>query len=94
VICGVRNMLFRSRIELCRDSTKSRVNKTFWKIRNPSSHHSLWWVQRALGAAGSGCPSSRAAMAATFWLTRAKSGGPSTSSRILQLTLQALARAR
>jgi hypothetical protein len=32
-------VLFRSRIELCRDSTKSRVNKTFRKIGNPNSHH-------------------------------------------------------
>jgi hypothetical protein len=35
---GFRTELFGSRIELCRDSTKSRVIRTFRKIRNPSSH--------------------------------------------------------
>jgi hypothetical protein len=37
-ITGFRTELFGSRIELCRDSTKSRVIKTFQKIGNPSSH--------------------------------------------------------
>jgi hypothetical protein len=37
-IAGFRAELFGSRIELCRDSTKSRVIRTFQKIRNPSSH--------------------------------------------------------
>jgi hypothetical protein len=38
VIAGFRAELFGSRIELCRDSTKSRVIRTFRKIGNPSSH--------------------------------------------------------
>jgi hypothetical protein len=37
-IVGFRDELFGSRIELCRDSTKSRVIRTFRKIGNPSSH--------------------------------------------------------
>jgi hypothetical protein len=37
---GFRAKLFIRWIELCRDSTKSRVIRTFWKIRNPSSHQS------------------------------------------------------
>jgi hypothetical protein len=41
-IAGFRAELFGSRIELCRDSTKSRVIRTFRKIGIPSSHH-IWW---------------------------------------------------
>jgi hypothetical protein len=43
---------------------------------------------------GFGSPSSIAAMIATFWLSRAKSGGPSSFSRIPWFTSQALAHAR
>ena len=37
-IAGFLTELFGSRIELCRDSTKSRVIRTYRKIGNPSSH--------------------------------------------------------
>jgi hypothetical protein len=37
-IAGFRTELFGSWIELCRDSTKSRVIRTFRKIGNPSTH--------------------------------------------------------
>jgi hypothetical protein len=40
-IAGFRTELFGSRIKLCRDSTKSRVIRTFQKIGNPSSHQPL-----------------------------------------------------
>jgi hypothetical protein len=47
-IAGFRAELFGSRIELCRDSTKSRVIRTFRKIGNPSSHHKAYegYVQK------------------------------------------------
>jgi hypothetical protein len=70
----------RRDISTCSRATRSR------------SVRSLWWARRVSGATGSESPSSRAAAAATFWLARAKSGGPSSSSRILPFTLQALAR--
>jgi hypothetical protein len=40
-IVGFRAKLFGSRIELCRDPTKSRVIRTFRKIGNPSSHQDM-----------------------------------------------------
>jgi hypothetical protein len=41
-IAGFRAELFESRIELCRDSTNSRVIRTFRKIGNSSSHQCLF----------------------------------------------------
>jgi hypothetical protein len=37
-IAGFLNVLFGSRIDLCRDFTKSSYIGTFWKIGNPSFH--------------------------------------------------------
>jgi hypothetical protein len=39
VIAGFKAKYFGSRIKLCFDSTKSRVIRTFGKIRKPSSYH-------------------------------------------------------
>jgi hypothetical protein len=48
-IAGFLNVLFRSRIDLCRDFTKSSYIGTFQKIGNPSSHHLVikaWFTVR------------------------------------------------
>jgi hypothetical protein len=47
-----------------------------------------------LGVVGSRSPSRRAVAVAMFWLARAKSRAPSSSTRILRFTLRAVVRAR